>query len=625
MKIQRIEVKNFKAFYGQHFVDALGKNLFIYGENGSGKSSLYYALKDFFQASIEEIDLDELENEFLDTPEKGNCYIKITFKPDPKGRSPEEPLELSKSIQDPKTVTQVADTNKLKSFLTYKKFLGIHNVKKGRKVNLFDLLVRSVLYHYKNPILPKELGILWKECESAVGKKTNRSYTIRAKQSDVNRVLKAFNDGFEEMFRANSPESIKDSANEILSYFKYNLEIDLSFKKPRPNNEFSGLIEKAVELNLKYRGKVVENPQLLLNEARLTAIALSIYFASILKQPQLRDFKILFLDDIFIGLDMSNRFPVLEIIKDKFTDYQIIVTTYDRHWFNHVKNELQLVQKDRWVFYEFYTHKVNTGILDIDCPVVRESENYLAKALKYVRSKDHIDYPAAANFLRKEAERIIINHLPVKELLHSDGKPRRWMLRGLINQAKEFLGKIDHNVLLLDSLQTHLRILLNPLSHFEVDTPIYKRELEEVVDNLIALEKHLKDLQSNRYKQILPETTLVRLTYNISSTETGYYELPIKEDVYLYKDEGDDSLKISPTTFFPSETYIVNSLGEQPRAPLSNQIVRNYNSIQDAYDKIHSFSLAQFPSLPKEANYFDAVEYKDDVGNWSPIRSILNF
>ena len=625
MNIHNIEVNNFKAFYGKHVIETAGKNLFIYGENGSGKSSLYYALKDFFQASVENIDLDELENEFLDPSEKGNCYIKITFQPDPRGKNPEEPLELSKSVQDPKSITQVSDTNKLKSFLTYKKFLGIHNVKKDSKVNLFDLLVRSVLYHYKNPILPKELGELWKDCERAVSKKTDRSYTIQTKRNDVNRVLKAFNDGFEEMFRTGSPECIKDSANEILSYFKYNLEIDLAFKKPRPNSSFTGLIEKAVELNLKYRGKAVENPQLLLNEARLTAIALSIYFASILKQPQLRDFKILFLDDIFIGLDMSNRFPVLEIIKDKFEDYQIIVTTYDRHWFNHVKNELQLVQKDKWVFYEFYTHKVNTGVLDIDCPVVRESENYLAKSLKYIRSKDHIDYPAAANFLRKEAERIILNYLPVKELLHSDGKPRRWMLRGLINQAKEFLGKIDHNALLLDSLQTHLRILLNPLSHFEVDTPIYKRELEEVVENLIDLEGYLKGLQSNRYKHLLPETTLIRLTYNISPTETGYYELPIKDDVYLYKDEGGDSLKISPTKFFPSETYIVNSQGEQPRSPLSNQIVRNYSSIQDAYEQIHSFSLGQFPSLPKEADYIDAVEYMNDTGNWSSLRTILSF
>ena len=55
MKIKVIEINNYKAFYGKQKINVGGKNLFIYGENGSGKSSLYYALKDFFQSSIEDI------------------------------------------------------------------------------------------------------------------------------------------------------------------------------------------------------------------------------------------------------------------------------------------------------------------------------------------------------------------------------------------------------------------------------------------------------------------------------------------------------------------------------------------------------------------------------------------
>lgn len=57
MKIQTIEITNYKAFLGTYTINVGCKNLFVYGENGSGKSSLYYALKDFFQASMEDIDL----------------------------------------------------------------------------------------------------------------------------------------------------------------------------------------------------------------------------------------------------------------------------------------------------------------------------------------------------------------------------------------------------------------------------------------------------------------------------------------------------------------------------------------------------------------------------------------
>ena len=40
MKIQTIEITNYKAFWGTHEINVGGKNLFIYGKNGNGKSSL---------------------------------------------------------------------------------------------------------------------------------------------------------------------------------------------------------------------------------------------------------------------------------------------------------------------------------------------------------------------------------------------------------------------------------------------------------------------------------------------------------------------------------------------------------------------------------------------------------
>jgi AAA15 family ATPase/GTPase len=90
MKIKTIEINNYKAFYGEQKINVGGKNLFIYGENGSGKSSLYYALKDFFQSSMEDINLNELENIFIEEDKKGNSYIKVTFNP---------PSELTSSLR----------------------------------------------------------------------------------------------------------------------------------------------------------------------------------------------------------------------------------------------------------------------------------------------------------------------------------------------------------------------------------------------------------------------------------------------------------------------------------------------------------------------------------------------
>ena len=65
MKITNLKVQNFKAFYGEidkpYEFDFLGKdgnakNILLYGENGSGKSSLYWTLHHVFTTTNKTIE-----------------------------------------------------------------------------------------------------------------------------------------------------------------------------------------------------------------------------------------------------------------------------------------------------------------------------------------------------------------------------------------------------------------------------------------------------------------------------------------------------------------------------------------------------------------------------------------
>ena len=49
-KIKKIVLKNFKFFYGEVSIDLDRENALIFGENGSGKSSIYWALYTFLQS-----------------------------------------------------------------------------------------------------------------------------------------------------------------------------------------------------------------------------------------------------------------------------------------------------------------------------------------------------------------------------------------------------------------------------------------------------------------------------------------------------------------------------------------------------------------------------------------------
>ena len=119
-------------------------------------------MKDFVQGSIETIDLDQVENIFIPTAEKGKVKVKLTFNPDSTGANANQIIELS-STANPHNDGDIRDTNKLRSFLNYKHLLGIHNIK--MKKYLFDLLVRGVLRESANRN-EKTLGETWTEIEN---------------------------------------------------------------------------------------------------------------------------------------------------------------------------------------------------------------------------------------------------------------------------------------------------------------------------------------------------------------------------------------------------------------------------------------------------------------------------
>jgi DNA repair exonuclease SbcCD ATPase subunit len=78
MRITRIEIKDFRAFKGVPTVIDLtpGKNLLAFGENGSGKSSLFNALKLFLEREAENHDFAANQNIFVTTDDG---YVRLTL------------------------------------------------------------------------------------------------------------------------------------------------------------------------------------------------------------------------------------------------------------------------------------------------------------------------------------------------------------------------------------------------------------------------------------------------------------------------------------------------------------------------------------------------------------------
>jgi energy-coupling factor transporter ATP-binding protein EcfA2 len=485
MRIHAIEITNYKAFLGTYKINAGGKNIFIYGENGSGKSSLYYALKDFFQASFEDIDLNELENIFLPDSKKGNVGIKVSFKPNKDGQKKLKQYQFSAAINETRAAgdTSIRDANKLKSFLTYKHLLSIHHSKKEDDINLFDLLVNGVLKHFKYSLTNgKELGELWKEVVASIGKTTGREFSSTKKKSEVDAALKAFNDAFGELFKEGSPEYILKHAKPILDQFKHNIDLKLRFPQVRPINDYTALEGHHVYIQLTYAGKPVKHPQLFLNEARLSAIAISIYLGMIKRHIQGIPCKILFLDDVFIGLDIANRLPLLEILKSEFPDYQIFITTYDKPWFEYAKSFLE--GQPGWKTLEFYAQQMKDGF---EIPCIFDDQDLLAKAEAHHANSD---YKAAAVYTRSAFEKIVREHCAEKK------KKVVFKLKQKKYTSDDFWKEIKDDLLpqTKTDVEQYRDQVMNAFSHYNTEKHEIGTELTSAIQVIKTLRTELGTL-----------------------------------------------------------------------------------------------------------------------------------
>jgi len=482
MKIQSVEITNYKAFLGTYKLKIGRKNLFIYGENGSGKSSFYYALKDFFQSSVENVDFSVLENIFIKETAQGSGKVKVTLKPDG-GRPGDEKLyHASTAGHDHGAVadTLIRDANKLKSFLTYKHLLVIHHLKKGDMINLFDLLVNGVLRHFKYALTNgKELGKLWAELNEEIAKTTGRTYPITKKRIAVNSALKEFNDAFGELFKPGSPEYILRHANPILAAFEHNLEIKLTYPQVRPSEDYLSLENVRVNISVKYAGKEIVDPHLFLNEARLSAIAISIYLGMIKRHPQGIEHKILFLDDVFIGLDIANRLPLLKILDEHFSEYQIFITTYDKPWFEYAKTYLE--QKSGWKTMEFYAQPTNKGY---EIPCIIDDKDLLAKAENHL---EQCDYKSAAVYTRSAFEQVIRNYCDKKrKLVKFHTKQKKYSSQDFWNAI---MGDLDAP--LITDVEKYRDLVLNTFSHYNTEKHEIRTELAAAIQTIKTLKTDL--------------------------------------------------------------------------------------------------------------------------------------
>ena len=548
-RINQIEVKNFKFFKNTFTLNIDRKNILLYGENGSGKSSIYWSVFTHFQAYAKEQaeaqkyftanHPQNLRNRFVD--EREGSYIKISFHD---GNSETKSIVDSDVEYYPaneETLRFMRGTAMSSDFLNYKILSSLFDFKNSEDNQVFSIFEKEILPYidFDEPYqkidgTPTDLlnaGEWWgyikriintegviprnEKKYSSFNRGTAQYKAYQERISSFNRLLK--NKLQFLIFRANSI---------IEDVFKIEAKIELTvsdaiFNRYIGYRKYSATLESP-KIYLKARmtssllanNALIEHPRSFFNEAKITCMALALRLAILEDHATTDEFpSVLLIDDLLISLDMPFRRMIIKQLLTYSSRFQTFIFTHDRAFFHLVMSEIkQLGKTNDWKSFNLYVKKDDIGCLQ---PALILEEGYIAKAKAHLHM---LEIPASVNALRKAAENILKNILSQNEILQIIFE------QGYCNLSK-MIGIFQNKyatLLGLESLAAHLqddrKLLLNPFSHDDIETPFYRRELEKTIEEIEQLGRIHKNVIVD-YEKVRIVEYKVRVTKDGTSNE----------------------------------------------------------------------------------------------------------
>jgi hypothetical protein len=310
-------------------------NIVIWGGNGSGKSSIYRAIIDFLDASVNQVPIDVIKNKL--TPHH-DARISMTIQD-----------ETSKHVVHSWTNSQrpndpiIHECRRTFGRLSYNDVLSISFAyRHNHEVEIFQYLQDALLTHtHKGSVTLTALEEI-----------INQNIASKASSEEIEKSIKTYNETLYNILL-----EVQREANEYLrTSFKY-AEWTIRLESTE-----LGVINNQVQLPKVYL-KTVRNKELdtavypdfhkFMNDALISSIAYSLYFAA-LKQRNDKKLPLLLLDDIQIGFDEKNWDSLLRIIETDFADYQTILISHNDALCKYIVDQKRGESAQKWQYYYLY-------------------------------------------------------------------------------------------------------------------------------------------------------------------------------------------------------------------------------------------------------------------------------
>ena len=300
--INKIKLENFKAFKEPAELELDGKNVLIYGENGTGKSSLYQALKIIFHRK--RIFDDQIEPTVTDPKDRKNAEKDVLG-------------QYNYQLTPLTDFTLEIDGTDYNTYATA-----------GYDVSMIsreDILAEDVI--------------------------------------DVVKLLKKSIVGIAdpEKFVSEKKETIEQLVNSFLknNFCEDNLSVALTFSRP---NWLLTVKDASRDTRGRNEGLTNYFNEAKLHIIKLLVLLTAVSYNGAKERNEQR---VLVLDDVISSMDAANRTLFIELLRGCFDEYQKIVLTHSISFFNLAEHAFSIAyqQKDGWKLFQIIEHQGSSEIV----------------------------------------------------------------------------------------------------------------------------------------------------------------------------------------------------------------------------------------------------------------------
>lgn len=605
-KIEHIAFKNFK-FFKKEFVLALDrKNLLVYGENGSGKSSIHWGFYTILQSCLKSVgetnkyfdatNSENLRNCFADGTEE--AYIKISFS-DEEGHSKD--FTLSKDTNHETNNPFLKATVVASDFLNYRYLSSLFDFRNSMDNDIFPSFEKEILpylYHKRQIRLvfpggsrrnTQELMECWKCIEEWQGYLASHEAS-NDEQDTYSGLCKLF----EQVINSQLIEIERIANQKLKDVFLIPVSISVTYDGLINHlNDYDYRPKLILTARLTYSGLHPSNANIchlrtFFNEAKLSCIALAIRLAIVDRRLRFTHLgvdysKLLFIDDLLLSLDMSNRRLVIRILLDYSDRYQMILFTHDRTFYHLIQDEVSLRGANaEWKSYEFYQPEESIGMDAVPEPCFREKGKRYVDALNMYKLNQ---YPAAALEIRKGFENLLCKWYP-KNITKEHNLQRDEILNLTLAQLVRKWGEFCYrfhapkNILEMAIIDKYRDELMNPLVHNNIFTPIYRQEIKDCLSILKKAETEIKVLN------VADNTDVLKAEFSLTLFESTYRHIT----VVFYPYEVWRILKVNDKKYYENIKVKVKS------CDVANVVKGNHRySLKSLFNKLKGYlSTEQF-------------------------------